>query len=106
MAAQFTFQSYSVTINNGDPIKFVMGANRNRVAVIVASECPPANAGNFGGTIAKDSPVGWWALTVRDTKSFTYRDFGPIIQEEWWVATNTNSVKVLLTEIVRVPQRT
>jgi len=82
----------------------LFNANSNRVALIIACGGSVAvNGTAFISTKSNSSGDFLW-FAPGTTEKLTYRDYGPLIQEEIWCQVNQNSATFTANEIVKVPK--
>jgi hypothetical protein len=106
MAKLFTFNSSTVqcVAPNFNPVK-LFGANSTRVSLIV--NCSDSSNGARMSVAIDQQIIGRFSFTNNPSSlTFTYRDYGPVIQQEIWiVANNVPGVTATITgmEVYPVP---
>jgi hypothetical protein len=95
----------SVTIANSTPGFVILSLQSRRGRVSVAVSVPQQAIANtlLEIRIGTGGRIPLWGSVLPFSQLFAYRDWGPLISEEWWIRGNVNILSWSVTEVWRIP---
>ena len=99
--ANYSYNIVSISVPSGFARVQFFCPNPSRVSLLVSCE------GFFSARIATRGGSGsdgfWYVVNTQSGTPLTYKDYGPLIQDEVWLSHNdTSSRKLIATEICRL----
>lgn len=83
----------------------LFNARNGRVSLIITSDASLPNTVHVSVASAKDGNKIWYDQVPGINMKLVYRDFGPVIQQEVWIFTNSSvTINVYGTETFLVPE--